>query len=160
MGILGVMVSVPADPVFGTGTGAEFELLLSRPPPGVELERRPLVRLPVDHDAWAKRALAPWSEMRSEVQIDIRETRSLQTEEGWPLSIVRSDLVDPSGVIEHRVHGLYAIDGYGAVVVARGEVDCHRDELDELLRTARSRHCPRVVAIAQVWEGFPEEDRP
>lgn len=153
----------------GTGTGAEFELLVSRPPPGVELECRPLVRLPVDHEVWARDALEPdartvgiarASEAEPEVRIDIKRARSSRTDEGWLLRIVRSDVVGPSGVIERRVHGLYAIDCYGGVVIARGDVDDHREQVEDLLRTARARHRPRVVAIAQVWQGFAAEDSP
>ena len=157
------MASDVAEPAHGPGTGGlapEFDLVVAGPPPGVAVESRPLVRLPVDQGAWAQRVLAPdtTAGVSGELTLEIHDTRSLRTDEGWPLSIVRSDLVGPSGVVEQRLHGLYAIDCLGAVVVARGDVDGQRESLEDLLRTARARHRPRVVAIAQVWQGFADED--
>ncbi len=130
-----------------------FELALDRAkiPAGLAIEIGSATPLPEDHIVrWHAPALA------SSGDFVVRGGGTTTTTQGWPITLVRSDVLADGQPTMERLHAFFAVDEYGVIVVARGAVgsiDGARDALIALLTDAKVHHSSGVVALAQVWEG-------
>lgn len=127
-----------------------LELDLTRTPPGVELRvgaAEPLPGGPGGYDAWVHRTLAP-----ARGALVTRGAWAVTTAAGWPITAIRTDVVEDGAVAVPRLHAFCAVDELGIVVTAIGAVDAAREALLALLATAAPRHGRPVVALAQVWD--------
>jgi hypothetical protein len=117
-------------------------LELECPPSGVTLEV--FDAEPVgDLELWRSRVFARTDGDRTAV---VHGHGTLETNAGWPMLVVRSEL---DGV--QRVHALFVIDDHGVAVVLQGAVDEHREALLALLQGARPTFPQSIVALTQIW---------
>lgn len=117
------------------------------------VETRPVTPLPVDVRAWMEQQIAAGVPAGT-LRVRSAETRALTTEVGWPMVLVRSDVVDGERVVARRLHAIYQFGVLGAVAVAEGELDAHAGALVALLEKGRPDLDDReVIALAEVWEG-------
>jgi hypothetical protein len=107
--------------------------------------------LPFDVDAWRARTTGA---ARRDVTVVASER--LETVDGWPYTVVVSDLARPTGVVERRLHAFYEVLHWSAVVLIHGTVaavDRARADLDEALRAARPDFTlPTAPTLAALWE--------
>ena len=116
-----------------------------------EVECSPTRPLPVDLCGWQQRVVA-----RHEAgeRVEVRSTTATATVSGWPVTLVRSDLIDGDGVvIRCRLHGLYHLIDRACVVTVTGPasaaVETYRDVL---LAADVDWRSDELVALAQLWE--------
>lgn len=102
--------------------------------------------------------------------VQVHEVRDLLTDDGWALTLVRSDRLEPSGWLQaqtatrrpavRRMHAIYRFLQFGAVAVASGDpaqMDAHTDELSEFFKQGRPDfRTAEAISISQFYEPLPE----
>lgn len=105
----------------------------------VSVERGPLRPLPVNLGSWRSRLLE---------SARVLETIESRTEEGWPVTLVRSE---QDGA--HQLHGFFELIDRGCVVAIAGAdraaVDACRADLERAVVDWTS---DELLAIVQLWE--------
>lgn len=115
------------------------------------LECSPIRPLPVDLTGWQRRVLAPRDPCQ---RVHVRETAQTETASGWPVTLVRSDVVDGDGaVIACQLHGFYQLIDRGCVVAVSGaEAAAVEARRGDLLVAEVDWRSDELVALSQLWE--------
>jgi hypothetical protein len=104
----------------------------------------PVQPLPLDARRWGERIVVGIAPPEA---VSVRRVEETQLEEGWPLTLVWSDLG-----AERRLHALYRFAGHGCAGVALGD---DADAAEPQLRAARIDFDDgTIAALRQVWEGL------
>lgn len=118
-----------------------------------------LTPLPFDLRQWGDRIVL--AGLTSPDQYRLLRATDEVTAAGWPVTIFRSDVVDPAtgAVLGRRIHALYRFLEYGAFAAVLStspeEIDALEPRfLDAARRAEPSWEDEEIVALAQLWEGL------
>lgn len=135
-------------------------------PEGIFVEPAPGVTLCIDEMRDLPHDLRRWGDLvvTANVPLErlrVREIEDVATEDGWPVTLVSSDLVDASTswTEVRRVHALYRFLQFGVVAVVFGrpaQMDAQREELLNLLKQGRPDFATdEIIALSQLFADLP-----
>jgi hypothetical protein len=126
--------------------------------PGVFLTMGELESLPADLRAWGDRIVFAG---HSTEDVRVRQVQDTKTENGWPLTMFGSDVIDvkTGNVVERRLHAVYRFEKHGGVAALRS-ASVHlfesvvADVLAVLLKGQPDWSTDAIPALADLWNGL------